>query len=274
MQMVRYALVFTAYRKGYIMLSMYGILFSEIVLGVALMILLLAPNAMADMSADSSSTANSELRSDRSKTPTQPGQTDITNTPGNSNDLPSRYTIMPVARGQKIDVENELIGDTVTNPKGEPLGRLERLIKDSETQKIEYAMISIGDTDQYKAFPWSNFKVNKEEGNVVLNVTKGTVAAGSRTNRSLAGCDESGGRPAENAPKHQNLGKPKSASFPKMMVRVRAPWGKARRAVPVLLVRVQCHLAASRTSSQATDRARGADAPASSMRFSQPSALH
>lgn len=159
------------------MLSIYGILFSEIVLGVALMILVLAPHAMADMSADSSSKA-SELQSDRSKTPTEPGQTDITNTPGQSTDLPSRYTVMPVARGQKIDVENELIGDTVTNPKGEKLGRLERLIKDSETHKIEYAMISIGDTDQYKAFPWSNFKVNKEQGNVVLNVTKEQLQPG------------------------------------------------------------------------------------------------
>jgi len=160
------------------MLSMYGILLSEIVLGVVLMILVLAPNATAGMSADPSSTANSELQSDRSKTPTEPGQTDITNTPGNSNDLPSHYTVMPVARGQKIDVENELIGDAVTNPKGEQLGRLERLIKDSETQKIEYAMISIGETDQYKAFPWSNFKVNKEQGNVVLNVTREQLQPG------------------------------------------------------------------------------------------------
>ena len=135
------------------------------------MILVLAPKATADMSADPSSKTSSELQSDRSKTPTEPGQTDITNAPGNSNDLPSRYTIMPVARGQKIDVENELIGDTVTNPKGEELGRLARLIKDSETQKIEYAMISIGNTDRYKAFPWSNFKVDREQGNVVLNVT-------------------------------------------------------------------------------------------------------
>jgi sporulation protein YlmC with PRC-barrel domain len=77
-----------------------------------------------------------------------------------------------MARGQKIDVENELIGDTVTNPKGEELGRLARLIMDSETQNIEYAMISIDDTDHYKAFPWSNFKVDKEQGNVVLNVTR------------------------------------------------------------------------------------------------------
>jgi sporulation protein YlmC with PRC-barrel domain len=160
------------------MLSIYGIIFSEIVLGVALMILLFASNATAGMSSDPSSKANSQLQSDRSKTPTQPGQTDITNTPGHSSDLPSRYTVMPVARGQKIDVENELIGDTVTNPKGEQLGRLERLIMDSETQKIEYAMISIGDTDQYKAFPWSNFKVNKDQGNVVLNVTKEQLQPG------------------------------------------------------------------------------------------------
>jgi sporulation protein YlmC with PRC-barrel domain len=164
--------------RGNTMLSMYWVLVSEIVLGVALMILLFVPNATADMSADSSSKANSELQSDRSKTPTQPGQTDITNSPGRSSELPSRYTVMPVARGQKIDVENELIGDTVMNPKGEQLGRLERLIKDSETQKIEYAMISIGDTDQYKAFPWSNFKVNKEQGNVVLNVTKEQLQPG------------------------------------------------------------------------------------------------
>ena len=151
------------------MLSMYGIFVSKIALGVALMILLLAPTANAETSSGASSKAGSELQSE---TPTQPGQTDITKTPGDASALPSRYTVMPVARGQKVDVESALIGDTVMNPKGEQLGRLERLIKDSETQKVEYAMISIGDTGQYKAFPWSNFKVNKEEGNIVLNVTR------------------------------------------------------------------------------------------------------
>lgn len=154
------------------MLSMYGIIIGEIILGVALMVLVLAPNVTAEMSPDPSSKSNSELQSDRSETPTQPGQTDITNTTSHSSDLPSRYTVMPVARGQKIDVEHELIGDTVTSPKGEELGRLTRLIKDSETQNIEYAMISIGDTEHYKAFPWSNFKVDKEQGTVVLNVTR------------------------------------------------------------------------------------------------------
>ena len=86
--------------------------------------------------------------------------------------IPSKYTIMPVARGKKVEVNSEMIGDTVKNPKGEELGKLEQLIMDSETKRIEYAMISIGDTGQLKAYPWSAFKVNKEQGNVVLNVTK------------------------------------------------------------------------------------------------------
>ena len=160
------------------MLNIYGIVVSEMILGVALMSLLFATHATADMSAEPSSKAKSEMQSERSKTPTQPGQTDMTSTKGKSSESPSRYTVMPVARGQKINVENELIDDTVTNPKGEQLGRLERLIKDSETQKLEYAMISIGDTGHYKVFPWSNFKVNKDQGNVVLNVTREQLQPG------------------------------------------------------------------------------------------------
>ncbi len=102
---------------------------------------------------------------------TKAGETDITNTKGQGS-LPSKYTIMPVATGKKVEVDSEMIGDTVKNPKGEDIGKLEQLIMDSETKRIEYAMISIGDTGQLKAYPWSSFKVNKEQGNVVLNVTK------------------------------------------------------------------------------------------------------
>ncbi|MBC7838158.1 MAG: PRC-barrel domain-containing protein [Nitrospiraceae bacterium] len=102
---------------------------------------------------------------------TKAGETDITNTKGQGS-LPSKYTIMPVATGKKVEVDSEMIGDTVKSPKGEDIGKLEQLIMDSETKRIEYAMISIGDTGQLKAYPWSSFKVNKEQGNVVLNVTK------------------------------------------------------------------------------------------------------
>ena len=95
----------------------------------------------------------------------------MTNTKSEPGAVPSKYTIMPVARGKKVEVASEMIGDTVRNSKGEDIGKLEQLIMDSETKRVEYAMISIGDTGQLKAYPWSSFKVNKEQGNVVLDVT-------------------------------------------------------------------------------------------------------
>jgi len=114
--------------------------------------------------------SSSEIGSTEPRGATKAGETDITNTKGQGS-LPSKYTIMPVARGKKVEVESEMIGETVKNLKGEEIGKLEQLIMDSETKRIEYAMISIGDTGQMKAYPWSSFKVNKEQGNVVLNVT-------------------------------------------------------------------------------------------------------
>ena len=117
------------------------------------------------------SPSSGETLSPEPRGATKAGETDITNTKGQGS-LPSKYTVMPVATGKKVEVDSELIGDTVKNPKGEDLGKLEQLIMDSETKRIEYAMISIGDTGQLKAYPWSSFKVNKEQGNVVLNVTK------------------------------------------------------------------------------------------------------
>ena len=119
----------------------------------------------------STSPSSGETASPEPRGATKAGETDITNTKGQGS-LPSKYTIMPVATGKKVEVDSEMIGDTVKNPKGEDLGKLEQLIMDSETKRIEYAMISIGDTGQLKAYPWSSFKVNKEQGNVVLNVTK------------------------------------------------------------------------------------------------------
>ena len=140
-------------------------------IGMGLVSLPFGTYAHAEMKSDNP-TAASESGSPKPRGATEPGQTDMTNTKGEAGSIPSKYTIMPVARGKKVEVDSEMIGDTVKNPKGEELGKLEQLIMDSETKRIEYAMISIGDTGQLKAYPWSSFKVNKEQGNVVLNVTK------------------------------------------------------------------------------------------------------
>ena len=138
-------------------------------IGIGLVSLPFTTYSRAEMKADNPP-AVSEIGSPDLGEATKAGETDMTNTKGQGS-VPSKYTIMPVARGKKVEVSNEMIGDTVKNSKGEDLGKLEQLIMDSETKKIEYAMISIGDTGQLKAFPWSSFKVNKEQGNVVLNVT-------------------------------------------------------------------------------------------------------
>lgn len=141
-----------------------------IFMGMGLISLSFVTYSHAEMKSDNSSSLG-ETVSSEPRGATKAGETDITNTKGQGS-LPSKYTIMPVATGKKVEIDSEMIGDTVKNPKGEDLGKLEQLIMDSETKRIEYAMISIGDTGQLKAYPWSSFKVNKEQGNVVLNVTK------------------------------------------------------------------------------------------------------
>jgi sporulation protein YlmC with PRC-barrel domain len=140
-------------------------------IGMGLLSLPFATYSQAETKPNSPSAA-SETGSPKPRGATQAGETDITNTKGQAGGVPSKYTIMPVARGKKVEVNSEMIGDTVKNPKGEELGKLEQLIMDSETKRIEYAMISIGDTGQLRAFPWSSFKVNKEQGTVILNMTK------------------------------------------------------------------------------------------------------
>lgn len=140
-----------------------------IFIGMGLISLSVVTYSHAEMKSDNSSSL-SETVSSEPRGATKAGETDITNTKGQGS-LPSKYTVMPVARGKKVEVDSEMIGDTVKSPKGENIGKLEQLIMDSETKRIEYAMISIGDTGQMKAYPWSSFKINKEQGNVVLNVT-------------------------------------------------------------------------------------------------------
>ncbi|MDZ4733819.1 MAG: PRC-barrel domain-containing protein [Nitrospirota bacterium] len=138
-------------------------------IGIGLVSLPFATYAHAEMKSDNPPDASEASQQRRGAI--KAGETDMTNTKSQGG-VPSKYTIMPVARGKKVEVNSEMIGDTVKNPKGEDLGKLEQLIMDSVTKRIEYAMISIGDTGQLKAYPWSAFKVNKEQGYLVLNVTK------------------------------------------------------------------------------------------------------
>ena len=83
-------------------------------IGIGLVSLPLATYSHAEMKSDSSPVA-SDTGSQKPRGATEPGQTDMTNTKGQTGDIPSKYTIMPVARGKKVEVNSDMIGDRLAS---------------------------------------------------------------------------------------------------------------------------------------------------------------
>lgn len=69
-----------------------------------------------------------------------------------------------------------LSGDDVVNAQGEDLGNIKDLMIDTQTGKIEYAVLSFGGFlglgDKYFAIPYNQMHVDAAEKRVVLNVDK------------------------------------------------------------------------------------------------------
>jgi sporulation protein YlmC with PRC-barrel domain len=83
------------------------------------------------------------------------------------------YVILPVPQAEaKAGGKNTLLDRTVKNPQGKTLGTLEKLVMDSATGKIEYGVVSLADSGRLVPLNWSDFRVNREKGRVVLNATK------------------------------------------------------------------------------------------------------
>jgi sporulation protein YlmC with PRC-barrel domain len=100
----------------------------------------------------------------------QQGTLDMTRT---NETTPSEYAVLPLARGQKTEVKNsELLGDEVKSKDGKPIGRLEKLIMDTKTGKIEYGVVTFTDTKEMWPILWRDFKVNRDTGDVTLNLTR------------------------------------------------------------------------------------------------------
>lgn len=59
---------------------------------------------------------------------------------------------------------------SVTNTQGEKVGKVAKMLRDEKTQKIEYAMIEIRDTQHARPMLWSRFE--EREDKLVLNATK------------------------------------------------------------------------------------------------------
>lgn len=76
----------------------------------------------------------------------------------------------------KILSSSTLTGDPVVDPAGEKLGKLDELMIDVDRGGIAYAVLSVGGLfgmgDKLFAIPWSALRVDTEEKQLVLNVSK------------------------------------------------------------------------------------------------------
>ena len=92
---------------------------------------------------------------------------------GTNNPTPSEYTVLPLAQGEKKEVKNSgLLGEEVKGKDGKPLGRLDKLIMDTKTGKVEYGVVTFNESKEMWPILWKDFKVNRDTGEVTLNLTR------------------------------------------------------------------------------------------------------
>jgi hypothetical protein len=89
---------------------------------------------------------------------------------GGQSSLPSHYDVVPVRRGQLQDEKGGMLDQEVKNPQGETLGTIEKLLKDTKTGKIEYAVLELADTKFQLPLQWSLFKQQGDK--LMLKATK------------------------------------------------------------------------------------------------------
>ena len=85
---------------------------------------------------------------------------------------PEHYVVLPVPRGDLEAVKkNPLLHKDVLDDHGNKVGTLEKLILDTKTGKIAYAVISLDD-GRLAPVPWSDLKTTREKNATVLKMTK------------------------------------------------------------------------------------------------------
>jgi PRC-barrel domain len=98
----------------------------------------------------------------------QDKHTDLT---GGQHGVPDEYSTTPVRQGKLKEVsDSKLLNQTVTNPQGEKLGKITKVLKDETTQNIEYIMFQPQDSQTARPLPWSKFQEKWDK--IVLNATK------------------------------------------------------------------------------------------------------
>ncbi len=93
----------------------------------------------------------------------------------------------PVTRNNASFRSDELLGTDVRDLKNEALGSVEDLVMSPQTGKIAYLVIALdgisGIDEKYVPVPWEDFKVTPSLNLLVLDTTKGVMAAAPQVNR-------------------------------------------------------------------------------------------
>ncbi|HEY7534047.1 MAG TPA: PRC-barrel domain-containing protein, partial [Nitrospiraceae bacterium] len=98
----------------------------------------------------------------------QDERTDLT---GGQQGVPDEYATTPVRQGKLKEVtDSKWLNQPVTNPAGEKLGKITKVLKDEKTQNIEYVMFQTADGQTARPLPWSRFQEKGDK--IVLNATK------------------------------------------------------------------------------------------------------
>jgi len=98
----------------------------------------------------------------------QDKRTDLT---GGQQGVPDEYATTPVRQGKLKEVtDSKWLNQPVSNPAGEKLGKITKVLKDEKTQNIEYVMFQTADGTTARPLPWSRFQEKGDK--IVLNATK------------------------------------------------------------------------------------------------------
>lgn len=89
---------------------------------------------------------------------------------GGQNGLISKYDVVPVRRGELVDEKGGHLDQVVKNKKGETLGTIEKLLKDTKTGKVEYAVLELEGDKFQLPLQWSQFRQDGDR--LTLNATK------------------------------------------------------------------------------------------------------
>lgn len=111
--------------------------------------------------------AMSDRNMNQSKSPLEKQATDMT---GGREGIVGKYDVVPVRQGELVDEKGGPLDQIVKNKKGETLGTIEKLLKDTKTGKIEYAVLELEETKYQLPLQWSQFK--QEKGHLTLNASK------------------------------------------------------------------------------------------------------